>query len=248
MDELRRDMFRVLAVGVDRETSEEVIKLAQEEEFVKAAVGIHPNRAEKLSDKELRWFEEALYEKEVLAVGEIGLDYYHEKVPRETQQYMCHQFVELAHDLHLPMVFHVRPEEDNAKQPIFEDLFPILDRHGGKDHSLGIFHCFGGNSMRLTQCLDYQMHISFAGNVTYPKALELHAVASEVPMDRIMVETDSPYLTPQPKRGERNQPNYVWPVYEKLAELNDWSVDVLADKVWENTEKLLGWSPDSVST
>lgn len=241
-------MFRVLAVGVDRETSEEVIELAQREDFIKAAVGIHPNRAKKLSQDELYWFEQACYEKDVVAVGEIGLDYYHEKVDRKTQQYMLNQFVGLAHELHLPMVHHVRPEENSAKQPIFEDLFPVLDRHGGKDHSLGIFHCFGGNSMRLTQCLDYQMHVSFAGNVTYPKALELQAVAREVPMDRILVETDCPYLTPQPKRNERNQPNYVWPTYEKLAELNDWDVNFLVDKVWENSEKLFGWSPDEVST
>jgi TatD DNase family protein len=241
-------MFRVLAVGVDRETSEEVIELAQQEDFIKAAVGIHPNRAKKLDSGELRWFEKALYEKDVIAVGEIGLDYYHEKVPGDVQQYMCHQFVELAHDLHLPMVFHVRPEENNSEQPIFDDLFPILDRHGGKDHSLGIFHCFGGNSRRLTQCLDYQMHVSFAGNVTYPRALELQSVAKEVPMDRLMVETDSPYLSPQPKRNERNQPNYIWPTYEKLAELKDLDVDVMVDKIWENTEKLFGWSPDRVST
>ncbi len=241
-------MFRVLAVGVDRESSEEVIELAQQEDFVKAAVGIHPNRAKKLEREELRWFEKAVHDREVIAVGEIGLDYYHEKATRQTQQYMCYQFIELAQEYHLPIVFHVRPQDDNSEQPVFDDLFPLLDRFGGHDQNLGIFHCFGGTSRRLTQCLDYQMYISFAGNLTYPKALELQSVAKKVPMDRLMVETDSPYLTPQPKRNERNQSNYIWPVYEKLAELKNLPVEVICDKIWENTEKLFGWSPDRLST
>jgi TatD DNase family protein len=160
---------------------------------------------------------------------------------------MLDQFVGLAHDYHVPMVFHVRPEEGNANQPIFDDLFPILDRHGGPE-LLGLFHCWGGNDMRLTQCLDYQMYVSVAGNVTFPRALELQAVAKEIPMDRLLVETDCPYLTPQPRRGKRNQPNYIWPVYEKMAELHGWSADFVLDKVWENTEKLFGWSPDDLST
>lgn len=248
MDELRRAMFRVLVPGVDLETSREAVGLADREDFVFAAAGVHPNRAKQLTREELVELEELLCEPGVLAVGEIGLDYYHESVPRETQQYMLHQLLELAHDLHLPVILHVRPDEEDARQPIFEDLFPILDAHGGQGHLLGIFHCFGGNAYRLTQCLDYQMFISFAGNVTYPRALERRAVAREVPMDRLLVETDSPYLSPGPHRETRNQPNYIWPVYQQLADLHDWSEEFLVDKVWENAEKLFGWSPDDLST
>ncbi len=247
LDDLRRRMFRMLVVGVDRETSREAIELAQREDFIFAAVGTHPNRARRLSEAELEWFEQALYRPNVLAVGEIGLDYYHEKSPRDVQKYMLNQFVELAHQVHMPMCLHVRPEKDNARQPIFEDLFPILDRHGGPE-LLGIFHCFGGNSMRLTQCLDYQMFISFAGNLTYPRALELRSVAKQVPMDRVLLETDCPYLTPRPRRDEQNRPDYIWPTYQQLADLHGWSEDVVIDKIWENAEKLFGWSPDELAT
>ncbi|MFB6355342.1 MAG: TatD family hydrolase [bacterium] len=247
LDELREDMFRMLVVGVDLETSKEALELARQEDFIYAAAGIHPNRARKLSADELYEFEDLLCQENIVAVGEIGLDYYHEEVDRETQQYMLNQFTELAHDLHLPITFHVRPKEDNAEQPVFDDLFPIMEAHGGPE-LLGIFHCFGGNTRRLTECLDYQFFISFAGNLTYPRALELQAVAKEVPMDRILVETDCPYLTPEPQRGKQNQPNYVWPVYQKIAELKDWSTNVVVDKIWENTEKLFGWSPDKLAS
>jgi TatD DNase family protein len=240
-------MFRVLVVGVDRETSEEAIDLAQREDFIFAAVGRHPNRARKLDPEELQWYEEALCQENVVACGEIGLDYYHEKAPRDTQQYMLDQFIELAYDMHVPVSLHVRGEEDNARQPVFDDTLDVIERNGGPK-LLGIFHCFGGNSWNLTRCLDYQMFISFAGNVTFPKALELQSVAKEVPMDRILVETDCPYLAPQPNRGKQNRPDFVWPVYEKIADLNDWSADFVVDKVWENAEKLFGWSPDEVAT
>jgi len=240
-------MFRILVVGVDRETSEEAMKLASREEFIYAAVGVHPNRARKLDADEFQWFEDALCRENVIACGEIGLDYYHEKQPRETQQYMCNQFLELAYDMHVPVTMHVRGEEGNAKNPVFDDMFDLIERNGGPK-LLGIFHCFGGNSWNLTRCLDYQMFISFAGNVTYPKALELQSIAGEVPMDRLLVETDCPYLTPQPNRNKQNRPDYVWSVYQKLADVNDWPENFVVDKVWENSEKLFGWSPDDMST
>ncbi len=248
LDELRRRMFRVLVPGVDLETSREAVALAHREDFVHAAAGVHPNRAKKLSREELQALEDLLCEPDVAAVGEIGLDYYHESASRETQHYMLHQLLELARDLHLPVILHVRPDDENARQPIFDDLFPIMDAHGGKGQITGVFHCFGGNDYRLTQCLDYQMFISFAGNVTYPRALERRAVARKVPMDRLLVETDAPYLAPESHREKRNRPDYIWPVYQQLADLNDWSEEFLVDKVWENTEKLFGWSPDELST
>ena len=240
-------MYRVLVVAVDRETSQEAIELAQKEDFIYAAVGIHPNRARELTVSELQWFEQALCQKNVVGVGEIGLDYYHETVSREIQKKMFNQFLELAYDMHMPVCLHVRAEEGNARQPVFNDTFNLLEKHGGPK-LLGIFHCFAGNSWNLTRALDYQMFISFAGNLTFPRALELRSVAKDVPMDRIMVETDCPYLTAQPNRGKQNRPDYIWPVYQQIAQLHDWHVDFIVDKVWENTEKLFGWSPDADST
>jgi len=248
LEELRRTMFRVLVPGIDLDTSREAVELAGREPFVFAAAGVHPNRARKLTERQLSTLEDLLCEAKVAAVGEIGLDYYHESAHRDTQQYMLHQLLELATDLHLPLILHVRPEEGNARQPVFDDLFDILDAHGGPGRMTGIFHCFGGNDYRLTQCLDYQMFISFAGNVTYPRSLELQAVARQVPMDRLLLETDAPYLSPGPHRDRRNRPDFIWPVYQQLADLNGWSESFLVDKVWENAEKLFGWSPDEMST
>jgi TatD DNase family protein len=185
---------------------------------VRFSVGVHPHTAGKFSDDPAAAATRvrAAIEAQPLtrALGEIGLDYHYDFSPREVQQQVFREQIGLAKVLRLPIVIHTREAE--------EDTFRILQEEGARDVG-GVFHCFTGDRDMARRCLDIGFHISLAGIVTFPRALELKEVARMVPMDRLLIETDSPFLAPVPHRGKRNEPAHVARVADVIGELRGMS-------------------------
>lgn len=211
----------MITVGCDRATSEAAIAVAGAHEGVWATVGLHPHDArfgvETVAD--------LLDAPKVLAVGECGLDYYYEHSPRSDQRDAFVAQIGLAHERDLPLVVHTRDAWD--------DTFAILATEGAPRRT--IFHCFTGGPAEADRCLELGAYLSFSGIVTFKTAEDLRAAAQRCPADRLLVETDSPYLAPVPHRGRRNQPAYVTHVVELLATLRGETVQQLAESTWQST-------------
>jgi TatD DNase family protein len=163
------------------------------------------------------------------AVGEIGLDYHYDFSPRDVQQQVFRQQIQLARQLRLPIVIHTREAE--------EDTFRILEEERAHDVG-GVFHCFTGDREMAKRCLDIGFHVSLAGIVTFPRALELKEVARMVPLDRLLIETDSPFLAPVPHRGQRNEPAHVTRVAEVIAELRGTTAAAIGEATHVNHARL----------
>jgi TatD DNase family protein len=187
---------------------------------VRFSVGVHPHQAGQFATDPAAAARQAraAIDAQPLsrAVGEIGLDYHYDYSPRDVQQHVFRDQIQLARTLHLPIVIHTREAE--------ADTFRILDEEQARDVG-GVFHCFTGDREMAKRCLEIGFHVSMAGIVTFPRALELKEVAKMVPLDRLLVETDSPFLAPVPHRGKRNEPAYVTRVAEVLAELRGTTVE-----------------------
>ena len=189
---------------------------------VRFAIGVHPHHAVTFSDDPsgaARQVRSAI-DAQPLArgVGEIGLDYHYDFSPREVQQQVFREQIRLARALRLPIVIHTREAE--------EDTFRILDEESAGDVG-GVFHCFTGDRDMARRSLDIGFYVSLAGIVTFPKALELKEVARMIPLDRLLIETDSPFLAPGPYRGKRNEPAYVARVAEGIAELRGSTAELI---------------------
>ena len=221
---------RLATVGMNEPSMERAIAAAHEHEEVVAIVGRHPNEAAGFGERELEAVESAAADDRVRAIGETGLDYYRDYAPREDQMRAFEAHVDLARRLDLPLVIHTRAAE--------EDTFAVLrDRADGLTV---ILHCFSAPG-RLDECVERGWLCSFAGNVTYPKATDLHAAARDVPEELLLVETDSPYLAPQPVRGKPNEPANVVRTAEHVASLRGVSYAELDAAVERNAARLFGW-------
>ena len=193
------------------------IRLAEKYNFMYATIGIHPHEA-RLADQAAydRMAQLARHPK-IIAWGEVGLDYYYDHSPRETQRQVFSKQMELAAAAKLPIVIHCRPSDgsDNA----WEDCLGLIHDQWAPRGLGGVLHCFTGNWLQAKAALDMGFMISFAGNVTFPKAQQIRDAALQVPLDRMLIETDSPYLAPVPNRGKRNEPAFVKETARKLGEL-----------------------------
>jgi TatD DNase family protein len=200
---------------------------------VRFSIGVHPHAAGKFeSDPEeaAREVARAIDAQPLSrAIGEIGLDYHYDFAPREVQQQVFREQIRLAHQLKRPIVIHTREAED--------DTFRILTEERASEIG-GVFHCFTGDRNMARRALDIGFHLSLAGIVTFPRALELKEVARMVPLDRLLVETDSPFLAPVPHRGKRNEPAHVARVAEVIAELRNTSAEAVAEATGENFDRL----------
>ncbi|MGE5334302.1 MAG: TatD family hydrolase [Nitrososphaerota archaeon] len=200
---------RLIVPGIDVDTSKAALELA--ERFpgrIFAGVGTHPHDASTLTSEALREQRAIAQQPGIVAIGEIGLDYFRDLSPRDIQRHALIAQLGLARELDLPVILHNRESH--------EDLIALLRAHGTGVR--GIFHCFIGDRAMAADALDLGFYISFAGPLTYPRNEELRAVAAWAPADRILVETDSPYLSPHPLRGKRNEPQRVTLVARTLAE------------------------------
>ncbi|MGB8062009.1 MAG: TatD family hydrolase [Candidatus Sulfotelmatobacter sp.] len=208
------------------------VQLADKYPFMYATVGIHPHEARLASEDAYAEMERLARHPKVIAWGEIGLDYYYDHSPREIQQEVFIRQMELAAAAKLPIVIHCRPSEgsDNA----WENCLRLIgERWAGKGIG-GILHCFIGTWPQASRALDMGFMISFAGNLTFPKAQQIRDMALEVPFDRMLIETDCPYLAPVPHRGKRNEPAFVKQTAAKLGELRGRSMEEIGEQTSRN--------------
>jgi TatD DNase family protein len=225
----RSGLVRVLAVGSTVTSSEEAVRLADRHADVFAATGIHPNEVTNHDD--LAAIERLAGESRTRAIGETGLDYYRDSTDRGLQRASLLAHLELAAKRRLPIVIHNRQAD--------EDLLTLLDQFRGR--VTGIMHCFSGGLDLARRVLDLGYHLSFAGNLTYPSATEIRDVAAWAPLDMILVETDTPYLSPVPLRGKPNQPANVVHTLRVLAGCRGIEQGVLASAIAVNAATLLRW-------
>lgn len=217
----------MINIGYDLPSSRASVALAEQHDHIFATAGIQPHYALETSDEHLRENAALLARPKVVALGEIGLDYHHNRAPRAAQHDFFVQQLDLARAANMPVVIHSR--EAHA------DTVRIL-RESARNLTI-IMHSFSGDWAYAEACLALGAFLSFSGPVTFPKAAELHEVAQRAPLDRILIETDCPYLAPHPHRGKRNEPAYVRLVAERIAGLRGVSFDAIAAAVWINAER-----------
>ena len=203
-------VFEVVSIGIDLASSEKAIELANLHPEVYATVGIHPHDAFPLNEKQLLILETLARKRRVVAIGEVGLDYYRDRQPRAIQQQCLRQQLEVACKTRLPVVFHIR--EAHA------DFFNIVRDYASALNGV-VLHCFSGDWEVAKRCLDMGFYLSIPGTVTFPKAGIQQEVVRRAPLERLLVETDAPYLAPVPYRGKVNEPAFTRYTAEKVAEL-----------------------------
>ena len=210
-----------------------------------ASAGIYPHNTHEADEAALAKLDRLLGEPEVIGCGEIGLDYYHEGSPHETQKRVFIRQMEIAAARKRPIIIHCRPKNggdgDNA---CWDDTLALLAEHWGSTGLGGILHCFSGDWEDAKRAMELGFLISFAGHLTYPKSQALRDVAARVPLDRMLVETDAPFLAPVPNRGKRNESAWVKHTAEVLAELKGVSVEELGAATTKNFERLFGLTPN----
>jgi TatD DNase family protein len=208
------------------------IRLAEKYDFVYATLGIHPHEARLADEAAYQNMERLAKHPKIIAWGEIGLDYYYDHSARDVQKEVFTRQMELAAAPKLPIVIHCRPSEasDNA----WEDCLGLMRSNWATKGLGGILHCFTGNWPQAKRALDMGFLISFAGNVTFPKAQQIRDAALEVPLDRMLIETDSPYLAPVPHRGKRNEPAFVTETAGKLGELRGLTAEEVGEQTTRN--------------
>jgi TatD DNase family protein len=211
------------------------LKLAEKYPFLYATVGIHPHEARLADDAAYAEMERLSRHPKVIAWGEIGLDYHYDHSPRETQQVVFIRQMELAAAAKLPIVIHCRPS-DNSENA-WDDCLQLIQEQWAPNGIGGILHCFTGNAAQAKRALDMGFMISFAGNLTFPKAQQIRDAALEVPLDRMLIETDCPYLAPVPHRGKRNEPAFVKETARRLGELRNLSMEGIGERTARNFYK-----------
>ncbi|WP_438435212.1 TatD family hydrolase [Gorillibacterium sp. sgz500922] len=222
---------RIVNIGFNRETIPSSLALAEAYDFIWTAVGWHPQDAKDMQPGDLEWIEELTRHEKVVAIGEIGLDYYWDTSPKDVQDRVFREQIRLARKVGKPIIIHNR----DAHHDIVETLKQEKAAEVG-----GIMHCYSGSWETAKQCLDMNFYISFGGPVTFKNARQPKEVLAQVPLDRLLLETDSPYLTPHPFRGKRNESAHVRLVAEAAAELTGLSVEEIARITTENAIRLLG--------
>jgi TatD DNase family protein len=200
-----------ITVGCDRSTSQAAVALSEQHSFVYASIGVHPHEVKHINDGWYDDFRRLARNKKVVAYGEIGLDYhYNHSSPKEQRERFREQ-IQLARELNLPVIIHTREAQ--------EDTINILKEEKASEVG-GVFHCFSGDAWLAKDALDLGFYLSFSGILTFQNATILREIAKNTPLDRVLIETDCPYLTPVPYRGKRNEPAYVSFVAKQLAEIH----------------------------
>ena len=226
---------RILTVGLDEAGNREAVAAAERHDAVFASVGRHPNSAAGFGDAAAAALDGIASHPMVRAIGETGLDYYRDASPREDQRSAFAAQVEIAQRHGLPAVIHVRDPE--GRSDAVDEVFATLDEMGARDV---VLHCFSAPA-RVRDAAERGWHCSFAGNVTYPRAEELRRAAAEVPDHLLLVETDSPFLAPQPVRGRPNQPAHVVATAEVVAEARGSTYDEIEALVEANAGRVFAW-------
>jgi len=220
------DLSLAVNIGADIKSSKASVLLSEKYDFIYAAVGVHPNETKNMTDDDLAVLEELSKHEKVVAIGEIGLDYYYDEPDRPTQKFWFEKQLRLAKKLNLPYIIHDRDAH--------ADTLEIIKKVG---YTNGVMHCFSGSREMAEEVTKMGLFVSIAGQVTFKNAPKVKDVAKAVPLDKLLIETDSPYLTPEPFRGKRNNSSYVKYTAEKIAELRGISTEELAKITLLNGKK-----------
>ncbi|HWQ29544.1 MAG TPA: TatD family hydrolase [Negativicutes bacterium] len=221
----------ILNAGSNMETSARAIALAGKYDFIYAAVGVHPHDASQMDQETAGALAVLAENKKVRAIGEIGLDYHYDLSPRDVQQKRFIEQIDLARQLRLPIIVHDREAHG--------DVMDIFKKSRIKEVG-GVLHSFSGSAEMAQECLRMGLYLSISGPVTFSNAKKTVEAVREIPLDMLLIETDSPYLTPVPHRGKRNYPGYVRFVAEKVAEIKGITFEEVAQKTMENGKRLFG--------
>jgi len=214
-------------IGYDIESSRAALELSEKYDFIYAACGVHPHDVQNLTEYDMQTLAKLMSNKKAVALGEIGLDYYYDNSERDKQRYWFDRQLNLAKELGVPVTIHTRDA--------MSDTIDILKANPS---NTGIIHCYSGSKETAKILLNLGYYISFAGPLTFKNANTALEVAAFVPQDRLLIETDSPYLSPVPYRGKRNSPVYVSEIAKKLAQIRGVSYDYIAQKTFENAKRV----------
>ena len=243
----------VLSIGIGDgpETMHQAVELSRqykdrpETPKIFASAGIHPHEAQLADDAAYAKLDGLLQQPEVIACGEIGLDYFYDHSPRDIQKSVFRRQMEIASGRKQPIIIHCRPSDDNTNA--WDDTLDLLEAEWKPTGLGGILHCFTGEWEHARRALDAGFLISFAGNITFPKAQPIRDAAVKVPLESILVETDAPFLAPVPNRGKRNEPAFVREVAAKLAEVRGIGAELAASRTTENFHRFFGTAPQPES-
>ena len=221
----------MITIGTDIEDSKRAIALAEGYEFIYAAVGIHPHDARDITDIEnvSDTIKILASKKKVVALGETGLDYHYMHSPAEIQQEHFRLEINLAKSLGLPVIVHSREAKEDTLRILKEEKVEVTG---------GVLHCFSGDMDMAEKALNMGLYISFSGVITFKNAKKMHDIVKAIPLNRILIETDAPFLTPVPHRGKRNEPAYVKYMAEKIADIKGISLEELGNTITDNAARL----------
>jgi len=225
---------RIINVGYDLPSSREALQLARTHDAMWATCGVHPHDAAGLGPRGLEEARQLAREPRVVAIGETGLDFFRDLSPRDVQARVFRALIGLALELNLPLVIHVRDAHEEALR--------IVEGEGAGRVG-GVFHCFSGDGAIAQRCLAAGFHIGVDGPVTYPKSGELREVVARLPLDRLLLETDCPYLPPQSRRGKRNEPSLLPEVAGRVAEVRGMTIEAVAEATTANAVRLFALAP-----
>lgn len=220
---------KMIVVGFDRKTITKAMALTERYSFIYAVVGWHPVDAIDCTEEDLLWIESLAAHPKVVGIGETGLDYHWDKSPKDVQQALFRKQIQLAKKVELPIIIHNREATADVVRILREE---VAEKVGG------IMHCFGGSVETAKECINMNFMISLGGPVTFKNAKAPKEVATEIPLSKLLIETDAPYLAPHPYRGKRNEPVYVTLVAEEIAKLKEISVEEVAAATTENALNL----------
>ena len=217
----------VLNAGCSLESSKDCIALAERYPWIYASVGTHPDSADEVSEEVLEAYRQMCRHEKVKAIGEIGLDYYYETIPRDVQQRAFRMQMRLAQELDMPVIVHERNAHDDGMTIVKE--FPKVK---------GVFHCYSGSAEMARQLVNMGWYIGFTGVLTFKNARKAVETAQRIPLERIVLETDCPFMAPEPYRGKRNHPGYLMQMALKLAQIREMDVEDVIGATTENAKRL----------
>ncbi len=222
---IENEIINVINIGYSKETSEKAIEMANKYDWIFATIGMHPDECNGTAD--LSFIKELAKNKKVVAIGEIGLDYHYETTNKENQKKYFIEQIKIANELNLPVVIHSRDAD--------MDMLEILKKN--KIRNNFVMHCFSSSLEIAKEIIKLNGYISISGTVTFKNAKNIVEVAKFIPEDKLLIETDSPYLTPEPNRGKRNEPKNVIDTAKRVAEIREISLDKLSELTIKNTKK-----------
>ena len=222
---IENEIINVINIGYSKETSEKAIEMANKYDWIFATIGMHPDECNGTAD--LSFIKELAKNKKVVAIGEIGLDYHYETTNKENQKKYFIEQIKIANELNLPVVIHSRDAD--------MDMLEILKKN--KIRNNFVMHCFSSSLEIAKEIIKLNGYISITGTVTFKNAKNIVEVAKFIPEDKLLIETDSPYLTPEPNRGKRNEPKNVIDTAKRVAEIREISLDKLSELTIKNTKK-----------